>query len=91
MTESKDELRERHLAEFGRRVRTVRRYRDITQEALAKRMGTTRTRVTRIEGGTVNVALDTLFKLSRALEVHPSVLLDDSIEVGQAPPYKLPG
>ena len=91
MTESEDELRDRHLAEFGRRVRAVRRYRDLTQEALAERMGTTRTRVTRIEGGTVNVALDTLFKLSRALDIHPAALLDGGIEVGQAPPYEFPG
>jgi transcriptional regulator with XRE-family HTH domain len=90
MTDSEDEARRRHLAAFGRRVRAVRRYRDITQEQLAERAGTSRARLSNIERGRVNISLDTLFRLSRALDINPWALFNDRIDIGQAPGYELP-
>jgi transcriptional regulator with XRE-family HTH domain len=90
MTDSQEEMRQRHLAAFGRRVRAVRRYRDITQEQLAERTGASRARLSDIEHGRINIRLDTLFRLSRALDIAPWALFNDRIDVGQAPGYELP-
>jgi transcriptional regulator with XRE-family HTH domain len=90
MTESENSPLERHLAAFGSRVRAVRRYRDVTQDVLAEQVGTSRSRLSRIERGRINVTLDTLFRLSRALDIHPAALLDDRTEVGQIPRYEPP-
>jgi transcriptional regulator with XRE-family HTH domain len=90
MTDSEDWRAQRHLAALGRRVRSVRRYRDITQEQLAKQVGTSRARVSDVERGRLNITLDTLFKLSRALDIDPWALFNDRIDVGQAPGYELP-
>jgi transcriptional regulator with XRE-family HTH domain len=79
-----------HLAALGRRVRSVRRYRDITQEQLATLVGTSRARVSDVERGRLNITLDTLFKLSRALDIEPWALFTDRVDVGQAPGYELP-
>jgi transcriptional regulator with XRE-family HTH domain len=91
MTDSENEPLQRQLAAFGRRVRAVRRYRDVTQDELAEQVGTSRSRLSRIERGRINVTLGTLFRLSEALDISAPALLDDRIDVGQAPPFEPPG
>jgi transcriptional regulator with XRE-family HTH domain len=76
-----------YLVEFGRRLRAVRRYRDITQDELAEQVGTSRTRLSRIERGRTNPTLESIYRLARALDIHPAALLDDRTDVRQAPPY----
>jgi transcriptional regulator with XRE-family HTH domain len=46
----------------------LRRYRGLTQQALARKMGTSQAKVARIEGGRENVTLRTLERVVRALE-----------------------
>jgi len=46
----------------------LRRHRGLTQQALARKMGTSQAKVARIEGGRENVTLRTLERAVRALE-----------------------
>lgn len=90
MTESEDEQQRRHLVAIGRRVRAVRRYRDITQEQLAGEVGTSRARLSNIERGRVNMTIGTVVRLCRVLDIDPWALFNERIDVGQAPGYQLP-
>jgi len=60
---------------FGRRVRALRERRGLSQEQLAERAGLHWTYVSGIERGTRNPGLNTLGRLSRALDVPLSRLL----------------
>ncbi len=60
----------------------VRRYRDaadLSQEAVAERMGVDRAYVSAVERGAQNVTLLLLWEISQALRVRPADLLDESI------------
>ena len=65
------------LAAFGQAVRRRRRALDLTQEQLADRAGLGRSYVTDVELGIRNVALTTMVRLARALEVSLSQLIED--------------
>jgi transcriptional regulator with XRE-family HTH domain len=56
-------------------VRSARQGAKLTQEALAKRLGLSRTSVTNIERGTQHIPIHVLFDLARALGVGPAELL----------------
>ena len=60
----------------------VRRYRDaaeLSQEAVAERMGVDRAYISAVERGAQNVTLILLWEISQALKVRPADLLDESI------------
>ena len=60
----------------------VRRYRDaadLSQEAVAERMGVDRAYISAVERGAQNVTLILLWQISQALQVRPADLLDESI------------
>jgi len=60
----------------------VRRYRDaadLSQEAVAERMGVDRAYVSAVERGAQNVTLLLLWEISQALRVRPADLLDENI------------
>jgi len=60
----------------------VRRYRDaadLSQEAVAERMGVDRAYISAVERGAQNVTLMLLWEISQALRVRPADLLDESI------------
>jgi transcriptional regulator with XRE-family HTH domain len=61
---------------FGRRLRSLRAKRKISQEALAADSGLHRTYVGGIERGERNVSLVNIVRLARALKLTPSTLLD---------------
>jgi transcriptional regulator with XRE-family HTH domain len=79
--------------EFGRRVREARTSKDgtrtLTQEALARRLGLTRTSITNIEKGYQGVPLHTLVELAKALGVAPGDLLPQDVAEGQPLPERL--
>ncbi len=54
---------------FGRRIRTLRKERGLSQEDLAERSGLDRTYISGIERGVRNVALRNIEALSQALDV----------------------
>jgi len=55
--------------EVGRRMRELRLQRDLTQEALAERLGMLAPNFARIEQGRANVTIDTLVRIANALDV----------------------
>lgn len=61
---------------FGRRVRTLRQARGISQKELAFISNLHRTYISDIERGTRNVSLDNIYKISMALNVTPKDLFD---------------
>ncbi|MFI9465777.1 helix-turn-helix domain-containing protein [Streptomyces xiamenensis] len=67
-------LRDQRL-EVGRRVREARVWANLTQEALAHRLGVERTTIVRIELGITSPPVDRLLAIARELGVPPSQLL----------------
>lgn len=64
-------------ARFGRRLRSVRTTKGLSQEELAHISGLNRTYVGSVERGERNVSLLNIHKLAGALEIEPSALFDD--------------
>jgi transcriptional regulator with XRE-family HTH domain len=65
--------------EFGKLMRLHRGAQDgLTQEALGKLVGLSRTSITNIEKGRQPVALHQLFALAEALRVRPAALLPNA-------------
>ena len=62
---------------FGRRVKTLRVYRGLNQEELAKLCGLHRTAISRIESGEVSVRIDSIFKIAKALKIKTYQLFQD--------------
>lgn len=59
---------------FGKHVRSLRRTRGLTQEALAERSGLSPDTIRRLEHGSFSPSLDTLMKLVRGLDLQLSTL-----------------
>lgn len=62
--------------QFGLRVRELRTKRGLTQEELGVMAGVHRTRISRVESGTLNVTLDTLVALADAFGLTLSELFE---------------
>lgn len=73
VTAAVDEV-DAQLAGFGRRLQAIRRNARLTQLELANVSGLHRVTINRLEQGTVDVGLISLWKLSKALSVSTSVL-----------------
>jgi transcriptional regulator with XRE-family HTH domain len=69
-------LKKPPLLRFGNQVRKLREERGFSQEKLAEISGMHRTYLGGIERGERNVALCNILRLSRALGVHASDLLE---------------
>lgn len=63
-------------AEFGRRVRALRREQGLTQESLADKAGLHWTFIGQVERGRRNIGLHNILKVASALEATPGELLD---------------
>jgi transcriptional regulator with XRE-family HTH domain len=68
--------------EFGKHVRSLRRARGVTQEALAQRSGLSADTIRRIEHGSFAASIDTIRKLCQGLGISPSTLFE-SFEIGR--------
>ncbi len=62
--------------QFGRRLRHLRRQKDLTQEQLAEAAGISVDMLSNIERGVNAPSFETLEKLAAALEVHVKALFD---------------
>lgn len=69
----------RIYAEFGRKVRSLRMRKELalSQEALSRRVGLSRTSITNIEKGRQQIPLHALYTFADALGVEPGALLPD--------------
>ncbi|HHX70776.1 MAG TPA: Dam family site-specific DNA-(adenine-N6)-methyltransferase [Gallicola sp.] len=74
------------LTEFGVRLKDVRQSQGISQSKLSMMSGISRGQISRIENGQINPTLDTIFKLSDALELSLSKLFD--YKMSKASAYK---
>lgn len=61
---------------LGERIRNRRSALKVSQEELAARCGLHRTYIGSVERGERNISLDNILKISKALELAPSTLLD---------------
>lgn len=68
--------------EFGKLLKKSRTAANLTQEALAKRVGLSRTSITNIEKGRQHINLHMLYVLSNSIGIRPSDLLPDKDIVG---------
>ena len=64
---------------FGQRVKQIRLEKELTQEALAEAAGVHPTFISNIERGYRVPTLPTIIRLAVALEVQPSVIIDDLV------------
>ncbi len=71
-----------YAREFGKHVRSLRRARGVTQDALAQRSGLSADTIRRVEHGSFSASIDTLRKLCSGLGVAPSTLFE-SFELGR--------
>ena len=65
----------RFYVEVGKRIRSARKARSMTQEALASQVSVTRTSITNIEQGRQKFPMHMLAELAAALHVTPAALL----------------
>lgn len=65
--------------EFGKRVKTIREVRAISQTKLSEMTGIVREQISRIENGQINPTLETIGKISIALNTPLSQLMDISL------------
>lgn len=63
------------LKKFGENLQKVRKGKGISQEKLAEEIGVHRTYLSLVEKGDRNPSLRTIYRLSKALNVHSSKLL----------------
>lgn len=63
---------------FGNKVRELRIQQGLSQDELAFYCGIDRPQISKIEQGKVNVTLDTIERLSQALKIKTSLLLDET-------------
>ena len=66
--------------DMGRRIRTVRRQRELTQEKLAEQVGISASFLGHLERGTRVASLETLVALCNVLKVNPDYLLSASLD-----------
>lgn len=69
-------------AKLGTRVRQQRVLSRLTQEQLAERTGVSSSFIGHIERGEKKASVETVVALCNALEISPSVLLQDSLSEG---------
>ncbi|WP_133407296.1 helix-turn-helix domain-containing protein [Parashewanella tropica] len=63
------------IQQFAQKLRTLRTKKNISQDALSKLTDIDRSYIGRIDRGEVNISLDKLFKISKALECQPADLM----------------
>ena len=75
MTDSNSIIRKRQ--EIVSKLTQARLEKGLSQEQLAKRIGTQRSNICRIEKGTQNLSLDLMLKIAEALAKDVSVMLEE--------------
>jgi DNA-binding XRE family transcriptional regulator len=66
----------KNLKAFGKRLKALRKEKDLTQERLADLAGVSENTIVTLEAGMLNTTIGTCFAIAKALEVHPKDLFD---------------
>lgn len=61
---------------FGARLRELRKMRKLSQKKLAWEAELEMSQVSRIERGIINTGVGQIFKIAKALEIHPKEMFD---------------
>lgn len=61
---------------YGKRIRHIRRKKGVTQAQLADRLDYSRVTISRIESGKTSIAVSQLYRIAKALDVDPNVILN---------------
>lgn len=69
---------------FGKNLKLWRKHRELTQQALADLVGTSKGFIAELEGGKKKFAQDTLERLAEALGTTPGILIEVSPEDAEA-------
>jgi transcriptional regulator with XRE-family HTH domain len=69
---------DRHLARIGQAIRTIRKQKGLSQEALADAAGIDRSHMGKIERGERNVTLLNLWKIAVALDLKTFALIQEA-------------
>lgn len=69
-------LRDPILVKFGKKIRELRKQRNLSQEKLANIAGLHWTYVSGIERGLRNISVKNIFKIAKALKIQPENLLE---------------
>lgn len=77
MADLGDDAIDRFYAVVGSRVRSVRTDRGMSQAALARQIGFTRSSVANLEAGRQRIALHLLVQIARALDNEPGALIPE--------------
>ncbi len=72
-----------NLEDFGKRIRTARKRRGLTQEALAEKIDIAPTYISDIERGIKAPSLSTLVDLIKELEISADYVLQGSVDSGK--------
>ncbi len=68
-------MRDKQLVAFGQRIRSIRKEKGLSQEALAALADIDRSYMGHIERGEKNITLTKIYQIAHALEVQASDLL----------------
>jgi transcriptional regulator with XRE-family HTH domain len=72
-----DQKKNRFYSETGKKIQLFRHQRDISQEALGRAVGLTRTSISNVEKGRQKLLIHSLFDIAEALSVEVAQLLPD--------------
>jgi transcriptional regulator with XRE-family HTH domain len=75
-------LARERLVAFGRRLRQLRTWRELSQEALAGRASLSRDYIAKLEQGRMSPGLLPLWQLADALDINLSELFGDGLPAG---------
>lgn len=69
-------LKEKFLKALGKKVKTLREAKGLSQYAFSDESGISRSQIARLENGDLNCTMGTLLSLAHTLEVEPKELLE---------------
>tara|TARA_Y100000782_G_C10155224_1_gene253299 strand:+ start:811 stop:1020 length:210 start_codon:yes stop_codon:yes gene_type:complete len=69
-------MRDKQLVAFGQKIRSIRKEKGLSQEALAALADIDRSYMGHIERGEKNITLTKIYQIAKALDVRPSFLFE---------------
>jgi transcriptional regulator with XRE-family HTH domain len=80
------ELARERLTAFGRRLRQLRTWRELSQESLASRAGLSRDYIAKLEQGRMSPGLLRLWEIADAFDIHLAELFEEGLPASWSKP-----